>query len=104
MEIKGPPSSNETIKSGEEMNDLAMKAVDGRILPTCDEHYSKSLKSQEGEELKYWDALPIDVQVSVLRRLKYEDYFQFKRVSRSARDLIDDSNPFLSSQEDSVSQ
>ena len=104
MEIKGPPSSNETIKGGEEMNDLAMKAVDGRILPTCDEHYSKSLKSQEGEELKYWDALPIDVQVSVLRRLKYEDYFQFKRVSRSARDLIDDSNPFLSSQEDSVSQ
>ena len=103
MEIKGPPSSNETIKRGEETNDLAMKAVDGRILPTCDEHYSKSLKSQEGGELK-WDALPIDVQGSVLRKLKYEEYFQFKRVSRSARDLIEDSAPFLSSQEDSVSR
>ena len=103
MEIKGPPSSNETIKSGEEMNNWAMKAVHVRNLPTCDEYYSKSLKSQEVEELK-WDALPNDVQGSVLRKLKYEDLLQFKSVSKSMRDFIESSIPFPSSQEDSVSQ
>ena len=100
MEINGPPSSNETMKSGEEMNDLAMKAVDVRISPTCDEHDSESLESQG---LK-WDALPNDVQGSILGKLKYEDLFQFKRVSKSARDFIENLNPFLSSQEESVSQ
>ena len=73
MEIKSSPSSNETIKSGEEMNSWEMKAVNIRIEPTCDEHYSESLESLEVEELK-WDALPNEVKESIMRKLNYENY------------------------------
>ena len=103
MEIKSSPSSNETIKSGEEMNSWEMKAVGVRIEPTCDEHYSESLESQEVEELK-WDALPNEVKGSIMRKLNYEKLFQLKRVSKSMGDFIENSIPFCSSQEGSVSQ
>ena len=52
----------------------------------------------EVRELKSWESLPNDIQGLVLKKLKYEDLFQAKLVSRRMKNIIE-SPAFLSSRE-----
>ena len=52
----------------------------------------------EVRELSSWESLPDDIQGLVLKKLKYEDLFQAKLVSRGMKNIIE-SPAFLSSRE-----